>query len=748
MIDAPNRNNNCPCGSGKKFKFCCGKKNKSITSRLDVKDISVISYLLTHHNIQSAIDYANQLKTKQPSIELELYLLFLHLKNDDYAYVAKAKNFLSQSRNHCDIVEKIFGRLTNVRRFDFLVELYKVLDGQCKGKNIELLCIQAQIQLGQALNATTKIFEMLGNTKNLLLIETLFNLSFMGKMNNVAIICAEKYFGQIKNKRPVNMMLKYGMALAKDNKRTQALEIFGKVELHHPGDLEISLTLVSALIDCGDLVQAERILNTQKISPRQTKEVITLYCKILAQLGRGYELLEFIKNVIQRHADHLWAQTLYAKYLQMLGANQERLCFLEEKIKETNSPQLNFLESYAMSILYENDIAEDIVRRSQAEVASAHKNSNAIKHDWQNKKIRIGYVSSDFNSHSVFYFIEPVLKSHNKDLVEVYAYYNGNKYDGKTDEIKRLVDHWSPIHFLNTSSAVQKIREDKIDVLVDLNGYTRGNRLDIFACKPAKYQGTWIGYPATTAMAAIDFRVSDDGIDNTQKSNDCFSEKLLEIRSDFFSVYSPPKNAPAVSEAPSRHNRFITFGSFNNFNKLNSEALYLWASILSEVPNSRMLIKNRSVKFDLVKDNIIGSFNAFHIDVERIKFIDWDISSEQHYSRYAEIDLMLDTFPYNGTTTTCESLWMGVPVISFDGNSHRSRVSARIMKAIGLPDFVASSLQSYKAVAIEAAKSPSRLCELRHALRTKMSESDLMDYKGFTEKLENAYVDMVRKNED
>jgi predicted O-linked N-acetylglucosamine transferase (SPINDLY family) len=308
--------------------------------------------------------------------------------------------------------------------------------------------------------------------------------------------------------------------------------------------------------------------------------------------------------------------------------------------------------------------------------------------------------------------------------------------------LQKLFTQWRNIVGLNDAQAAQAVRDDHIDILVDLVGHTGANRLLLFARKPAPVQVTYLGYPDSTGVTAIDYRMTDAYADPTDVT-DSFSEKLVRLPQTFL-CYRPSDAAPAVGSVAAGGTGRITFGSFNALAKINEPLMAMWSRILVGVPDSRLVLKSRGLASAAARKRILDCFAAHHIDRDRIELIAWAADEREHLQLYNRIDIALDTFPYHGTTTTCEAMWMGVPVVTLAGNAHVSRVGASLLSNVGLPELVAHSQSEYVRIASDLAHDPGRLSELRSTLRERMERSPLMDAPHFARDVEAAHRQMWR----
>lgn len=360
------------------------------------------------------------------------------------------------------------------------------------------------------------------------------------------------------------------------------------------------------------------------------------------------------------------------------------------------------------------------------------------------RRLRVGYVSPDFRMHSVAWFITGPLASHDRTAYDIYCYASVAKPDGTTEKLRGLDVTWRNIYGVSDDDACKMIREDRIDILVDLAGHTAGNRLTLFARYPAPVQVTWLGYPNTTGMTAVGYRLTDAQADPPGLTEAWHTERLARLPRGFL-CYTPSPDAPPASEAPCRKHGSVTFGSFNALAKLSPAAVTAWSAILRAVPGSRLILKSAALLEEATRASIAGQFAARGIEPERIVLHALLLDRGDHLRLYGEIDIALDTFPYNGTTTTCEALWMGVPVITLAGGLHAGRVGISLLSQVGLEEFIAGDMDEYVRIAISLASDPARLDELRQGLRERMRVSTLCDATGFTRDLEASFREMWQR---
>lgn len=357
------------------------------------------------------------------------------------------------------------------------------------------------------------------------------------------------------------------------------------------------------------------------------------------------------------------------------------------------------------------------------------------------RRLRIGYVSADFRRHSVAYFIGPLLQNHDPQAVEVFAYSNVKKPDTATDRIKALAQAWHDIVDLRDDEAAALIHTHAIDILVDLSGHTDGHRLGIFARKPAPIQVTYLGYPNTTGLATIDYRLTDSFADAPGLADKLCVEKLWRLP-DCAWCYQPPGDAPDVQLSTGRK---FTFGSFNALPKISSEIITVWAEVLKAVPDSHLLIKSAGTGAASARVRLSGEFEKRGVSSDRLELLGHIAEGRRHFDIYHRVDVALDSYPYHGTTTTCESMWMGLPVVTLAGQTHVSRVGVSLLSNVGLPELVAETQQDYVRIAAELAGDAVRRNELRAGMRARLLLSPLMDAPRFARNVEAAYRAMWEK---
>jgi predicted O-linked N-acetylglucosamine transferase (SPINDLY family) len=517
-----------------------------------------------------------------------------------------------------------------------------------------------------------------------------------------------------------------------------------KSVLLEPKDSEAHNNLGIILQELGRLKEAEESFRKAiKIRPDYSEAHYNLGIT-LKGLGRLKEAEDCYRQAITLKPDYAEAHNNMGELLKQPGRLEEALVnynkAIEIKINYSEAYSnrnfcLNYSSFWSPLLIYKQHLEFEKQFGGFKVESSLNLPFNKISGD----RLRIGYVSADFKIHSVAFFFEPLLNNHSSHIVETFCYYNNNVIDATTKRLMTTCDHWRPIFGINDQNVVNLIKEDKIDILVDLSGHTAGNRLLVFIQKPSPVQVTWLGYPNTTGLSSIDYRLTDIIADPIGEADELNSETLFRLPNGF-QCYQGNEDIPVSKELPQKRLEKITFGSFNNISKITTTVIKTWSKILLAIPKSRLVLK--LPKLDDNKSYYHELFIQKGISRERVEFYQPTPSIEEHLSLYSTIDICLDPFPYNGATTTCEALWMGVPVITLLGNNHVGRVGASILTNIGLTNFIAHDIKAYVDLAVEMSANTKVIKELRAGLRERMQKAPLCDALSFAKDIEIAYQEM------
>jgi protein O-GlcNAc transferase len=357
------------------------------------------------------------------------------------------------------------------------------------------------------------------------------------------------------------------------------------------------------------------------------------------------------------------------------------------------------------------------------------------------RRLRIGYVSPDFRNHAQALFTVPVLSNHSHQEFEIYCYSSVKTPDPLTRKLKAYADCWREVRLLDHTALCDLIRADGIDILVDLTMHMAGSRLLAFARKPAPVQVTWLAYPGSTGLTSIDYRLSDPQLDPPGIDESVYSEKTIRLPDSFW-CYDPLDSWHiAVNPLPVLETGRITFGCLNNFTKINEPQLETWARVLLQVPDSRLLLL---APIGSHRQRTLDRLSHLGIDPRRIEFVTQQ-PREKYLKTYHRIDIGLDTFPYNGHTTSLDSFWMGVPVVTLVGNRAVARGGWCQLSNLGLTELAGKTADEFVRIAVGLAGDVPRLAQLRSTLRQRMQQSPLMDGPRFTRNLESAYRRMWQR---
>ncbi len=451
---------------------------------------------------------------------------------------------------------------------------------------------------------------------------------------------------------------------------------------------------------------------------------------MLHQLTRTDEAIENFKTAIRLEPSNPAAYSNYGNLLKGQGKLVEAMPLYKKAI-ECDKSFSTAINNYLFCAHYDADFSpEDLFRDHVTYARLISDNVTPFGH-YENapdaeRKLRVGFISGDLREHPVAFFIEPDFEYHDPQKMEIFCYVNQytKDLDAVSDRLKAHVEHWTNIMSLSDKQVAEKIREDGIDILIDLSGHTALNRLGVFAYKPAPIQCTWIGYFDTTGLPTMDYIITDKYLLPPEEEH-LYVEKPLRMP-EHSAVFALPTFPIDVAPLPALKNGYITFGSFNALAKITDTVLSTWADILHAVPNSRLYFKNASFddkgSLEIYKQKLIN----LGITLDRVTF-DGKSPLKEYYRCYNNIDIALDPFPYNGGTTSLGTLWMGVPLVNLKGDRLISHVGETCLYAVGHPEWIARDKQEYVKIAVDLAGDIQKLTELRSTLRKKLEKSPLCD---------------------
>jgi FkbM family methyltransferase len=536
-----------------------------------------------------------------------------------------------------------------------------------------------------------------------------------------------------------------GVALKEQGKLDEAVAAYRQAIRIKADSAETHSNLGVALYDQGKLDEA---VAAYRQAIRIKPDYAMAHCNLgnaLKEQGKLDEAVAALRKAIGIMPDYAEAHSNLGNALGEQGKLDEAVA--AHRQATGIKPDLAEARSNLLFCLNRDDkLTADRIFAAHREWDERHGRQAALPIAYANdretgRRLRIGYVSPDFCLHSVAFFLEPLLRGHDRQVVEVFCYAEVMRPDAATVHLRGLADHWLVTVGLSDDALAERIRTDGIDILVDLAGHTSGNRLPVFARKPAPVQVTWLGYPNTTGLEAIDYRLVDAVTDPAGEADARASETLVRLQ-DGFLCYGGLKGAPEPAPSPCLKTGTVTFGSFNNPTKVSAATFDAWATLLARLPQARLLLKGKQFADGATRALFLARLGERGVAAERIELVAWLPDSAAHLALYHRVDIALDPFPYNGTTTTCEALWMGVPVVTLRGDRHAGRVGASLLSQIGLTDLIASSVEDYVEIALVLAGNPRRLDDLRRSLRPRMAASPLCDGAAFARKIEGAFRHM------
>lgn len=436
------------------------------------------------------------------------------------------------------------------------------------------------------------------------------------------------------------------------------------------------------------------------------------------------------------------ALDLLANASRLMGRQDECLD-LRRRLVDTYPQDALALSNYLYELSYSTSVAPDDYRKALHRYGKLLAEAAQPFACWPwaassvGRPLRVGLVSGDLNSHPVGYFLESTLRHYAGERLTLVAYPTTDESDVLTERIRPCFTEWHPLTELDDAAAARKIYADQIDILVDLSGHTRNNRLPLFAWRPAPVQVSWLGYFASTGVVAIDYLLTDRN-SVSQPLAEAFTE-ILWLLPETRLCFTPPDIEVPVSPLPALRTGHVTFGCFQSLAKINDAVLAAWGRILQRLPDARLRVQSMFLSFPTMDAEFRQRMTKAGIDVARVDL--YGSTPRQRYLQaHAEVDIILDTFPYPGGTTTCEALWMGVPTVTLAGQTLLSRQGAALLSSAGLDDWVAARVEDYEEIAVSRARSLEGLAALRQQLRGQVSSSPLCDGVRFAKDLEEALL--------
>ncbi|MEO5341657.1 MAG: tetratricopeptide repeat protein [Magnetococcus sp. MYC-9] len=475
--------------------------------------------------------------------------------------------------------------------------------------------------------------------------------------------------------------------------------------------------------------------------PDDPDGVSSLACTLI-DLGAISEALARIEPLLTSHPDHVDLLGMKAFALVQQARIEEAQALLA-RARHLKPESWVAIGNTLFSSLYRDDWDAETQSRFHQQLAAqlprhAQPPPSRPPRAAPQRRCRIGYISPDFRTHPVGLFIEPLLRHHSGERFHITCYALPYAPDETSQRLLAHAHRWRELDGWSVERMVRQIRQDEIEILVDLAGYTAGGRMDLMACRPAPVQAIFLGYPYSSGLSGMDYIIADHQLIPPHLEH-LYSERVVRLAGSFLCYHR--EVAPDVLSLPALRNGHVTFGSFNNLPKVSSTCLDLWARVLHAVPDSRLILKASSLGDAGTRELFWGHFAARGIATERIQLLPAS-PPEQYMAEYGLLDIALDPFPYNGGTTSCDTVWMGVPLVTLAGEGFMSRMGASLLSTLGHPEWIATTAAEYVAIAVRLAADVEQLARIRAALRARMRGSALCDAVAYTANLESLLLEM------
>ncbi len=512
-----------------------------------------------------------------------------------------------------------------------------------------------------------------------------------------------------------------------------------RVTALQPGNRDAHLQYGVVLQNLGRVDAAvEAFRRAVAVDPASAVALSCLGSAYAAQ-RRSAEAIDQYRLALAADPTHAFAHAGLGVVFNELGRPQEAIASLRRAVElDVNAIEAHSSMLFLMSFLAQPDQYIEEARRYAEKVAARAKPWvwPAQAFEPHPKPLRVGFVSGDLRNHPVALFLEGVVGQLDRRSIEVFAYVTNPREDETTARLKPHFSGWRSLVGLNDEAAARRVREDGIHVLIDLAGHTADNRLSMFAWRPAPVQATWLGYLASTGLPCIDYVLADLA-SLPVEAQPQFVEKPWYLPHSLY-CYTAPGNAPAVSPSPAKSSGVVTFGSFQRMNKVSNATLETWAQVLRRVPNARLRIQNKQMASAPARTQLLEQLQQLGVARERVDLAGPISGRDAYLACHEHVDIVLDTFPYPGITTTCEALWMGVPTVTLAGDTLLSRQGASLLQTVGLNEWIASDTSDFIARASAHAADIEALAQLRAQLRDRACASPLFDARQFARDLDRA----------
>ncbi len=772
MVNAVNsRNDPCPCGSGKKFKHCCESKQVA-RATLPSAELNQLGMLLNSQQFTVLEVRASGLLEHYPNEAGLWKFLAMSLQmqgKDGLTAFQKTADLLP---NDAGVQMNLGNALQDAGQLDEAVQSYQ------RALAIKPTFAEAHNNLGATFATLGQLEESVASYRRAVQIKPDFAaahnglggvLRDLGQLDEAVAsyrraIKVQPNYAEAHNNLGVTLrdlgqfdqaMMSYrqvlkiqpdyaavhsnlGVVLRDLGRLEDAISSFHQALAIQPDDAQTLNNLGLALYDLDKFGEAtasyKRALS---INPDYT-EALNNWGLMLYATNQHYDAIANYRKALTIDHNFAEAHNNLGIALSSLGEHhQARISYrraldIKPHYFEAHS---NLLMAATYTLQSPADYLDEALRFGKNVAGKTPSRYAAWQCNPQPPKLRVGVVSADLHSHPVGYFLESLLAQLDSARIELIAYTNNPINDDLTARIKPYFSAWKSVFALNDQAAAQLIHEDGIHVLLDLSGHTAHNRLPLFAWKPAPVQVTWLGYFASTGVAGMDYLLADaTGVPESQRAN--FSEQIWYLP-DTRLCFTPPDTDLPVAALPGLTNGFVTFGCLQNLAKINDDVLITWGRILAALPHARLRLASKQLNDPTVVAQLQQRLQQYGISPARVS-MHGPVSRAAYLAAYAEVDVLLDTFPFPGGTTTCEALWMGVPTLTLAGETLLARQGASLLTAAGLQDWIAASEEAYVAKAVHFAGDLPKLATLRANLREQVRISPLFDAPRFAKHFEEA----------
>lgn len=532
------------------------------------------------------------------------------------------------------------------------------------------------------------------------------------------------------------------IAYLKQGNLTAAIELLEQAVQSWPDNVMLLITLGATYKEQGNLNMAFEVFNKALLQNPNHPDALNNLSVVSKLRGSILDAIDLYRRVIELRPKDATSHYNLANAMRDAGEISGALVAYKKAIELKPDYEIAY-SNLLFTLNHSVEVAPEAIYH-------AHKQFNTVLGQYlypektpvmvrvnRPQKLKIAYVSADFRHHPIGYFMMPLLANHDKDRFEIWCYHNYHHSDDWAAKLKACADNWVECVNLTDEQLAVNIQQQNIHILVDLSGHTAGNRLRLFARKPAPIQVSYLGYANTTGLNEIDYRIADEVTEPQIEGDRNSSEKIWRIPDSYF-CFQPPQSDIPISELPSRRNGYITFGYTGSHAKITPTTLENWGHVLLALPSSRIVIRTKSLGDQRLAERLMMYFLRQGVSTDRVELHGWAERSN-YLAGFHAIDILLDAFPFNLATNTLEALWMGVPIITQAGQTHASRMGASILKSLGLDDFIAKTSAGYVKKAIYWANRQNDLVKLRSTLRNKLQASPLMSGREHAKKIEAAY---------